>query len=65
MTPIPTMYLRFVEREEIVEQHDTYAVSRTVNILQQFWEHSNGKEMCGDVFNTVLGDWRDVPKVKK
>jgi hypothetical protein len=64
MTPIPTLHLRFVEREEITEQHATFSISRTVSILQQFWEHPDGKEVCGDMFKHALGTWRDIPKVK-
>jgi hypothetical protein len=55
---IPTNNLRFVERDEIVdEQHPTHAVTRTVRILQQFWEHPNGKD--------AAGEWRDVPVEKE
>jgi hypothetical protein len=61
MTPIPTLHLRFVERKEISEWHPTHTVSRTVNILQQFWEHPNGEEAVGDMFRIVMGTWRDVP----
>jgi hypothetical protein len=64
MTPIPTLHLRFVEREEISEWHPTRTVSRTVNILQQFWEHPDGKEVCGDMFKPANGTWRDILKVK-
>jgi hypothetical protein len=65
MTPTPTLHLRFVEREEIAEWHPTHTVSRTVNILQQFWEHPDGKEVCGDIFRPAHGEWRDIPKVCK
>jgi len=61
MIPGQTLYLRFVEREEIVEQHPTHAVTRTVRILQQFWEHPNGKDAAGDMFKMKMGTWRDVP----
>jgi hypothetical protein len=64
MTPIPTLHLRFVERQEIAEQHATFAITRTVSILQQFWEHPDGKEVCGDMFKPANGTWRDIPKVK-
>jgi hypothetical protein len=64
MTPIPTLHLRFVERQEIVERHATHCIARTVNILQQFWEHPDGKEVCGDMFKPANGTWRDIPKVQ-
>jgi hypothetical protein len=64
MTPIPTLHLRFVERQEIAEQHATFAITRTVSILQQFWEHPDGKEVCGDMFKPANGTWRDIPKVE-
>ncbi len=68
MTPVPTnvLYLRFVERAEIIdEQHPTHAVTRTVRILQQFWEHPNGKDAVGDMFKMKMGTWRDVPVEKE
>jgi hypothetical protein len=64
MTPIPTLHLRFVERQQVVEQHATYTTTRTVSILQQFWEHPDGNEVCGDMFKPANGTWRDIPKVK-
>jgi len=65
MIPGQTLYLRFVEREEIVEQHPTHTVTRTVRILQQFWEHPNGKDAAGDMFKMKMGTWRDVPVEKE
>lgn len=62
----PTMHLRFVERQVIVVPEKStpeYSVHKTVSILQQFWAHPDGKESCGDMFQTTLGSWRDVPKV--
>jgi hypothetical protein len=62
----PTNNLRFVERKErIDEQHPTHAVTRTVRILQQFWEHPNGKDAAGDMFKMKMGTWRDVPVEKE
>jgi hypothetical protein len=46
-----------------VEQHATYTTTRTVSILQQFWEHPDGNEVCGDMFKPANGTWRDIPKV--
>jgi hypothetical protein len=63
MTPIPSLHLRFIERQEIVERGPTHTTTRTVNILQQFWEHPRGEEFCGDMFNMLRGEWRDIPKV--
>ena len=66
MTLIPTLHLRFVERQELDSANSTheYTAHRTVCILQQFWEHPDGEEVCGDIFRTACGTWRDIPKVK-
>ncbi len=61
MTPILTPHLRFVERDQIVETTPKHSVARTVRILQQFWEHPDGKDAVGDVFEMKRGTWRDVP----
>jgi hypothetical protein len=61
MTPILTPHLRFVEREQILARHATHSVAHTVRILQQFWEHPDGKDAAGDVFKMKMGTWRDVP----
>lgn len=65
MTPIPTLYLRFIERQQIVEQTSTHSVSKNIKVLQQFWEHTDGKEAAGNMFVTKLGTWRDVPLVEE
>jgi hypothetical protein len=65
MTPIPTFHLRFIERQQIVEQTPTYSAAKTIKVLQQFWEHMDGQEAVGDMFVTKLGTWRDVPLVKE
>lgn len=57
----PTFHLRFVERQEIVERGEDHSTTRTVRILQQFWEHPSGKEVFGDMFIQVYGSWRDIP----
>ena len=57
----PTLHLRFIERQEIVERQVTHNTTRTVRMLQQFWEHTNGKDVCGDTFVQLYGSWRDVP----
>jgi hypothetical protein len=61
MTPIPTLHLRFVERDFVIGHSGDAAIARTVKVLQQFWQSPNGKEVAGDMFNTILGEWRDVP----
>jgi hypothetical protein len=61
-----TNKLRFVERDEIIgERHPMLRTSRTVRILQQFWEHPNGKDAAGDMFKMKMGTWRDVPVEKE
>ena len=59
----PTMNLRFIERMEIVYSapRDELSTARKVRVLQQFWEHPDGKEAAGDMFRVVMGTWRDVP----
>ena len=59
----PTMHLRFIERLEIVYSApgDELSTARKVRVLQQFWEHPDGKEAAGDMFRIVVGTWRDVP----
>jgi|LakMenEpi03Aug12_release.lakeMendotaPanAssembly.Ray.scaffolds.fasta_scaffold4901792_1 hypothetical protein len=65
MTPIPTLYLRFIERQQIVDQTPMYSTAKTIKVLQQFWEHADGQEAAGDMFVTKLGTWKDVPLVKE
>ena len=67
MTPAPTLHLRFVERSEIVSigTDGISATVRKVRILQQFWVHPDGKDVCGDMFKMTAGQWRDVPVVKE
>jgi hypothetical protein len=58
----PTNKLRFVEREEIVVQHPAPIFTRTVRILQQWWEdNSHGIHWV----NGAPGEWRDVPVEKE
>ena len=63
MMPVPTLYLRFIEREELVDSLPEYGVSRTriVRVLQQFWENPGGSHAAGNMFNLKTGTWRDVP----
>lgn len=63
MTPIPTLHLRFVEKNVIVSQDQFSTIAKTQRVLQQFWQSPHGKEVAGDMFDTVLGEWRDVPCV--
>jgi hypothetical protein len=65
MTPIPTLHLRFIERQVIVEQHETFSTAKTVKVLQQFWEHVDGQEVMGDMFVTKVGTWKDIPLVRE
>ena len=54
----PTNKLRFVQREEVFSSgYSTHTLSRTVRILQQWWESS-----AHDVHwvNGAPGEWRDV-----
>jgi hypothetical protein len=55
----PTNKLRFVERDE---KHPAPIFTRTVRILQQWWESS-----AHDVHwvNGAPGEWRDVPVEKE
>lgn len=66
MTPIPTLHLRFIERQELDAANSTheYIAHRTTCILQQFWEHPDGKDVHGDMFKASHGTWRDIPKVR-
>ena len=65
MTPRPTLYLRFVERQVVDHENCSHEhiAHKTINILQQFWEHPDGEHVCGDMFKTVRGTWRDIQKV--
>lgn len=67
MTPEPTLHLRFIERSVHEPHHSDpmIATVRTVRILQQFWKHPDGKDVCGDMFKMTAGQWRDVPVVKE
>jgi hypothetical protein len=59
----PTNKLRFVQREEVFSsEYSTHTLSRTVRILQQWWESS-----VHDVHwvNGAPGEWRDVPVEKE
>ena len=56
----PTMYFRFVERD-VPADNDCAKVGR---ILQQFFEDPRGKDVAGDMFVKIYGDWCDVPVVK-
>lgn len=56
----PTMHLRFIERDIVVERREDAAISRKVKILQQFHEHTSGKDVAGDSFIQIYGTWVDV-----
>lgn len=62
----PTAHLRFVSRMEITHQSDDgkSSIGRQIKVLQQFFEHSNGPEVVGDMFVTIYGSWKDVPLVE-
>ena len=56
---IPTAKLRFVERKSTAwETADIFQTTRTVKVLQQWWEDKNGDLASGI---TLYGEWRDVP----
>lgn len=68
----PTNKLRFVERDEIVVQHPAPIFTRTVRILQQWWEDKNitlAVHITDQDGNPVpppaRGEWRDVPVEKE
>ena len=57
---IPTMHLRFVEKD-IMVPHERYlnvSYTKTVSILQQKWEETDPK--TGEIKEV----WKDVPKEK-
>ena len=56
MTPTPTTKLRFVDREITVVIAGGHTVTKTVRILQQWWDPA---------FFTEPGEWRDVPVEKE
>lgn len=61
MIPIPTLHLRFVEKQVVVESTPEQTTTKSVRVLQQFWEHPDGREVCGTMFKTSAGTWQDVP----
>ena len=61
MIPTLTMHLRFITRDEIIEQTATSATAKKVRVLQQFWAHPDGKDAAVDMFRLQMGTWRDVP----
>lgn len=61
MQTFQTPFMRILERDEIVERHPTHCVTRTVQVLQQFWPDPNGKDAVGNWFKVERGEWRDVP----
>jgi hypothetical protein len=67
MTPTPK--LRFVERTVQVPFQDYKDVteSKTVHILQQWWEQSNTMNLgWGEIpLGEAKGEWRDVPLEKE
>ena len=61
MISIPTMYLRFVERGEVINPGESPSIARTIRVLQQFWENDpDGRDTVG----YLRGEWRDVPLEK-
>lgn len=61
----PTNHLRFVERQKIVS-HDPInqtTISSKTKVLQQFFEHPNGKHEVGTTFEQKVGSWIDIPLV--
>jgi hypothetical protein len=64
---IPTVLLRFVEREEEVFIDPHHTSSKTGLVLQQMWETAvmNQSGALVHVFNPSLTQWRDVETVAK
>jgi hypothetical protein len=68
----PTNKLRFVEREVLIFSNEFgCSNTRTVRILQQWWEDRNVMLMVhitdkdgNPVPSPTLGEWRDVPVEK-
>jgi len=66
MSPTPTLHLRFITRDEIIERTATSSTAKKVRVLQQFWAHPDGKDWAinkDDPVFSVNGTWRDVPWV--
>ena len=69
----PTNKLRFVKREEIFSaEYSTHTMTRTVRILQQWWEDKNimltvhiTDQDGNPVPSPTWGEWRDVPVEKE
>lgn len=60
----PTNHLRFIVKDEIVSSNENSVIAKKVKVLQQFWEHANGKDVAGDMFVQMYGSWLDIPLVK-
>ena len=62
----PTMYLRVLVRQELDTENSNheYIAHKNVEVIQQFWEHANGREAAGDMFVTIMGSWHDLPLVR-
>jgi hypothetical protein len=66
MNPTPTLHLRFVLRDEILQQEHNCVLATKVRVLQQFWAHPDGKDVgdTSDMFHTQMGTWHDVQMVE-
>ena len=60
---IPTVLLRFVEREEETFIDPHHAKSEVTRILQQMWETHviNQSGQPHEIYNPSLTQWRDIP----
>jgi hypothetical protein len=58
-----TMHLRFVERQIPIEEVGGRTLSRSVRVLQQFFEFVDGQQTVLTVHEHLVGDWFDVPLV--
>lgn len=57
---IPTMHLRFVEKDMMIPHHQVPNISyvKSLSVLQQKWEETDPK--TGEIKEV----WKDVPKEK-
>ncbi|CAB4168234.1 hypothetical protein UFOVP1276_22 [uncultured Caudovirales phage] len=63
----PTTKLRFVERKIQVpyELQENVTQTKTVRILQQWWEKDIASQYTAAIAGDSSGEWRDVPIEKE
>lgn len=59
----PTMFMRFVWRDEVVERTEHSVTTRKVRVLQQFWQAKDGNHEVAFGAKVLSGVWRNVPMV--